>query len=393
MDRTIEQIIADHENLIKNCIRLLPSENIMSSGAKKALISDVSGRYHVKFYGGKEFIMELVEQVTRLAKQVFHAEHAFVTPLSGNLSVLATLLAFTKVGDKVAMVSSNAGYPLNLEFYKRARVALPFNEMQFNLDSQATLELIDKEKPRLIYLGTSFILHPIPDIEQIINSMHEHDGIVVYDGSHVLGLIAGGQFQDPLGAGADVLIGSTHKSFFGPQGGIIITNSSTMQKKLARSASADPEASVVLVDNPHPGRIAALGIALEEMVDHGERYALQVVNNARALQSALLETSLNDQVAGMAQGPTDSHQVCLRVENSNDGMSIMKHLETYAILCDAGVRLGTAEATRLGYVEDDLQQIGQWIGEILDPAVEDDALQQVKRDVEEMVQLHQEIVL
>jgi len=393
MNRSVDQILADHENLIKKCIRLLPSENILSPSAKKALISDVSGRYHVKFYGGKEFIMELVEQVTRLAKQVFHAEHAFVTPLSGNLSVLATLFAFTKVGDKVAMVSTNAGYPLNLEFYKRARVALPFDEVQFNLDSQATFEMIDKEKPRLIYLGTSFILHPIPDITQIINLMHEHDGIVVYDGSHVLGLIAGGQFQDPLGAGVDVLIGSTHKSFFGPQGGVILTNSSKMQKKLAITASADPESSVVLVDNPHPGRIAALGIALEEMVDHGERYALQVVSNARALQSALLETSLNDQIAGMMQGPTDSHQVCIRVGNGNDGMSIMKKLENQGILCDAGVRMGTAEATRIGYIDDDMRQVGQWIGTILDPGVKKEKLNRIQRGIKEMVQAHQEIVL
>ena len=113
MNRSVDQIIADHENLINKCIRLLPSENILSPSAKKALISDVSGRYHVKFYGGKEFIMELVEQVIILAKQVFHAEHAFVTPLSGNLSVLATLFAFTNPGDKVAMVSGNPGYPLN----------------------------------------------------------------------------------------------------------------------------------------------------------------------------------------------------------------------------------------------------------------------------------------
>lgn len=393
MDRTVNQILADHEALNKSCIRLLPSENVMSAQARNALISDLSGRYHSQFYGGKAFILELVEHVSILAKELFHAKHAFITPISGTICVLATMFSFTKPGDKIAMVSCTGGFPFNLEFFGRNRVPLPFDDDTFNIHLQATLDAIETEKPRLVFLGTSFMLHSIPGIDKIVAAMHEHDGIVAYDGSHPLGLIAGGQFQDPLTEGVDILIGSTHKSFFGPQGGVMFTNSDEINAKLIISAGADPDAGVVLLDNPHPGRIAALGIALEEMVDHGGQYAVQVIKNARTLQSELLKTSLQEKVAGMAQGPTDSHQVYLHMADYNEGINIMKQLEIYGILCDAGVRLGTAEATRLGYVEEDMQQIGQWIGMILDPSVKKESLKRIKRGIDQLVQAHQEIVL
>jgi glycine hydroxymethyltransferase len=344
MVRKTSEIIEAHERLVKSCMRLLPSENILSDAARRALVSDMEGRYHMKFYGGKQHVMELIDHVTGLARRVFKARHAFVTPLSGNLCDLSVLHAFTKPGDAVAIISTNAGYPLNLERFGRRRVPLPVDEDRFNLDLQATLEAIDNTRPALVILGSSFILHPIPGIPSIVDHAHAHGGKVVYDGAHPFGLIAGGQFQDPLAEGVDVLIGSTHKSFFGPQGGLILTNSDELYHELDVVAGANPDAGVVLVDNPHPGRIAALGVALEEMVDHGAKYAGQVIKNARALQVAMLSSHLKDRIAGMAGGPTDSHQVYIRVPE-DEGMAIMKKLEARKVLVDAGVRLGTAEAT------------------------------------------------
>nr|MDO8115379.1 hypothetical protein [Candidatus Sigynarchaeota archaeon] len=393
MDRNVQQILDDHEVFIKTCLRLLPSENILSVRAKNALISDVSGRYHVDFYGGKKFITELVDHVAGLARKVFRAKHAFVTPLSGTFCVLSTLLAFTKPGEKVGIVSSSGGFPFNIEYFGRKRVLLPMDNKKFNLNLQMALDVIEKEQPRLVFLGTSFMLHPIPELGKIVAATHEHGGVIAYDGSHPLGLITGGQFQDPLRDDVDLLIGSTHKSFFGPQGGIIVTNSDLVKDKLTISIGADPGLGVVLVDNPNPGRIAALGIALEEMIDHGAKYANQVIKNASALQSALLATSLKEKIAGMAQGPTDSHQVYVHVRNNDECLNIMRKLEACGLLCDAGVRLGTAEATRLGYIESDMVKVGEWIGTILDPGTQKSAITIIKRDIGNLIKKHQEIVL
>ncbi len=392
MARKTSEIIEAHERLVKSCVRLLPSENILSDAARKALASDMEGRYHVKFYGGKQYIMELVDHVTDLAKRVFKARHAFVTPLSGNLCDLSVLHAFTKPGDAVAMISTNAGYPLNLERFSRRRVPLPVDEARFNLDLQGALEAIDKAKPALVILGSSFILHPIPGIPSIVAHAHAHGGKVVYDGAHPFGLIAGGQFQDPLAEGVDVLIGSTHKSFFGPQGGLILTNSDELHRELDVVAGADPNAGVVLIDNPHPGRIAALGVALEEMADHGVKYAGQVIKNARALEAALASSHLKDSIAGTAGGPTDSHQVYLRVRD-DEGMDIMKKLEARKVLVDAGVRLGTAEATRLGYVEADMARAGTCIATFLDTHATSAELKRARGEIDAMVATHQAIVM
>jgi glycine hydroxymethyltransferase len=370
MMRTTSTIISDHERLVSKCLRLLPSENIMSPAARQAMISDVEGRYHVKFYGGKKYIMELVDHVTGLARQLFHARHAFVTPLSGNICDLSVLLAFTRPGDKIAIISTHAGYPMNIEYLGRYRVRLPVDEDGFNLDLPGTITAIEQANPALVILGSSFILHPIPGISRIVAAAHAHGGKVVYDGAHPLGLIAGGQFQDPLGEGVDVLIGSTHKSFPGPQGGLILTNDDEAHARLAVVAGAEPDAGIVLVDNPHPGRIAALGITLEELVDHGARYATQVIKNARALQSALLSSSLKDKIAGMAQG-----------------------LESRRVWVDAGVRLGTAEVTRLGYQEKDMKQAGACIATMLSPGSIAADVNRAQDEIDALVRSHQELVM
>ena len=165
---------------------------------------------------------------------------------------------------------------------------------------------------KLAFLGASFIPFPHP-VSAIRKGLEEsgYRGCLVYDGSHVLGLIACGHFQDPLGEGADILVGSTHKSFYGPQGGIILTDSPRLASSLRKMLELDLEAGIGLVDNPHLNRIAALGLALEEMLgdpSYGER----VVENARALARSLDEPGVP--VKFSDRGYTESHQVMLDLD-------------------------------------------------------------------------------
>jgi len=375
-------------------IRLMPSENVMSPEAKIAYSSDIEGRYHTDFYAGKSAILQLFEYVTGLAKQVFRSEYAHITPISGNTCDLSALIGFSRAGDKVALLPWRVGgYLFNIEQLDRQRVDLPFDEATFNIDLPATLDVIRQERPALVILGASYIMHPIPGVQEIASAVHDAGGVLAYDGAHPFGLIAGGEFQDPLAEGVDLLFGSTHKSFFGPQGGIIVTNEETINARLEVVVGADPFAGVVLVDNPNLARIGALGVALEEMLDHGQVYAQQVIANARALHEALAGTSLGNHIAGPEGGPTDSHQVVINIKDREEGMIIMHRLEAHGIFCDAGIRFGTAESTRLGYRENDMIQIGRWVGDILEAADDTQVSISIAKKVNDLAAKHAHVML
>lgn len=143
-------------------------------------------------------------------------EYASIFAVSGHLCDLAATLGLTDVGDKIAMVSTaDGGYPFNLNVFGRIRLDLPFDKTNMNIDVSNIEEFLRNNNPALVIMGTSFFLfpHPVSELSKICNEL---DIPVVYDGSHVLGLIAGHKFQDPLREGSPILFGSTHKSFPGP---------------------------------------------------------------------------------------------------------------------------------------------------------------------------------
>jgi glycine hydroxymethyltransferase len=173
----------------------------------------------------------------------------------------------------------------------------------------------------------------------------------------VLGLIAGGEFQpDPLRNGADVMFGSTHKTFFGPQGGIIVTNRDDIIKNV--------EANLTwrAIDNAHWNRVAALAQALKEMARFGIPYAQQVVRNARTLGKALDERGFPIKYAD--QGYTASHQLAIDIPKiyRKFGLEINELavlFERNNIITDAVGRLGTAEITRLGMKDTEINRLAE----------------------------------
>lgn len=214
------------------------------------------------------------------------------------------------------------------------------------------MEILGKEKPKLVYLGASRILFPHP-VKAVSEFVHDYGGVVIYDGSHVLGLIAGGKFQDPLREGADALIGSTHKTFPGPQGGVILTNNEDVNEKI-ESVLSRP---YMLVDNPHVARIAALGITSEEMRKYGVEYANSIIKNSKELASNL--EKLGIPVKGRTLGYTRSHQILLDV--SIDGFDLKNKLEVFNIFIDAIGRIGTQEVTRRGMSVVDMKNVAELI--------------------------------
>jgi len=363
MDKIIS-LLEKHERWRgQNSLNLIPSENVMSPMVRSLLSSDMGQRYTSRdgFYRGTNFVDEIEQHSEELAKHVFGAETADLRPLSGHIADLTVLSSFTKPNDTILCVSaSNGGYPGIWKrgipsFLQLKAVGFPFSKENMNINVEKAVGLVIKKKPRMIVFGASLFLFPHP-VKALAKVAHEVDAHVGYDGSHVLGLIAGKKFQDPIREGTSMLFGSTHKSFFGPQGGIIL---------------ADREHGKIIkrrihpkyVDNAHWNRIAALALALAEMKAFGKAYAMQVVKNSQALAKALAES--NFPVACPALRFTKSHQVFLDYGGYKKGKVVAKKLEEANIIVDCGVRLGVCELTRRGMGEKEMQKVAEFIKRVV----------------------------
>jgi len=320
----------------------------MSDEARALLSSDLVHRYtsRDKFYRGTKFIDEIEEFAIEEAKKLFNCKYADVRPLSGHLCNLAILLKFCR-GKKVLSISwKDGGYPGIKELSPWLNIKnlyFPFDGSSMNIKVEESLELIEREKPDCIFFGSSFILFPQP--VKIIGENFK--GLKVYDASHVLGLIAGKRFQDPLGEGCEFMIGSTHKSFPGPQGGIILSNHEVF-------LDLEKDICLKVLDNAHWNRIASLAYTLLEMKSFGEKYADQIVKNSKILAKSLYE--LGVKVKAKDFGFTESHQVILEEDKV-----VADKLERVNILVDEGVRIGVSEVTRRGMKEKEMEDIAEAI--------------------------------
>jgi glycine hydroxymethyltransferase len=187
---------------------------------------------------------------------------------------------------------------------------------------------------------------------------------LLYDASHVAGLIAEGRFQDPLREGADVVTFSTYKSFGGPAGGAIVTNDAELAERVANAVYP------TLVANYDASRLVPLAAAALERERSAGAYAGQCIANARALAAALANEGL--EVLGAGRGYTESHHVAIDV--AGGGTAAALRLAEGNILCSeigipvdpaGGVRLGTQAITRQGFVEEDMAPVAAAIAGVL----------------------------
>ena len=234
-------------------------------------------------------------------------------------------------------------------------------------------ETIIRSRPKLVVFGASLIAFPHP-VQDLAGVARESGATVGFDGSHVMGLVGGGKFQDPLREGASALFGSTHKTLFGPQGGIILADKQHGELMRSRVYPA-------IVDNAHWNRIAALTLALAELREFGEDYAKQVIDNSQALAHAL--SDLGFPVVCPHLGFTKSHQAILDYGGFEQGRIIAERLERVNIIVDCGVRVGTCEVTRRGMKEEEMMRMAQ----MMKNAIASNAkLETVRKEVIKMCQ-------
>ena len=362
-DEQIIGLVKEHQIWREKCLNMIPSENLTSPAVTEVTSSDFMHRYldlDKPFYRGTKFMNEVESFGERLAEKVFGADFASLEPLSGNTADMAALIALTKAGDKIISIHErNGGYygfvkggcgevlGLKLEHF-------PFDDYEMNIITEEAYEKIMNTHPRLIIFGASYILFPEP-INELSEAAADVGADVVYDGSHVLGLIAGRRFQDPLREGASLLIGSTHKTFPGPQGGIIV-GKAEFKERIER-------ACLPMFDNHHMQKVAGISMTLAEMLTFGEEYAKQIVENSKRLAKVLDDFGIP--VKCSHKGYTESHQVLLDIHSSDEIEDVTDRLERANIIVDRGIRIGTQEVTRLGMREREMEQIAEFFKRIV----------------------------
>lgn len=360
LDKLVETIDEHESWRLRDCLNLIPSENRGSTLMRSMFMTDLGNRYTAPdhFYRGTRFLDEIQAVTEEIARKVYRAKFADVRPLSGHTADMAVLLALTSRGDEIVSVHpDNGGYPGITHLGLGHLLGLknryfPYDVEAVNIDVPGAAKLLKSTDPKVVIFGASFIPfpHPTRELSDI------GGGVRVFDGSHVLGLIAGGEFQDPLREGCSLLIGSTHKSLPGPQGGIILSNDEEAFSKV--SSKIHPG----IVDNIHLNRVAALAVALLEMMQFGKAYAAAVVRNSQTLAKALVEEKV--EVRGSRFGYTKSHQVLLDY-GPEEATALSHRLEKANIISDDGGRLGTSELTRMGYGPEEMREIAGIIGQVV----------------------------
>lgn len=388
--RRVERLVAQHEAWRQSCLNLVAAENVASPAVKRFALGDLSGRYgdylghdlSARKYYGTRFIIEIEQELVALSRRLFRAEYVEFRPLSGHVAGAAVIMGLTQPGDCVLEVGSDGGGHRLTEKLTHTALAkldvrfLPTDGRAYNIDTVAAIEMIEALRPRLIILGSSNFLFPHP-VQAIADALHATvpGGVLAFDASHVLGLIAGGCFQDPLREGADIMFGSTHKTFPGPQGGLIMSQSAELIGRISEACYPG------LITNHHLSRSPGLVVALAEMLQYGPAYAQAIIGNARALAGGLAARGMG--VVGAERGFTESHTVLLKTVGLGSHKEIAERLESSNIIVNAvmlpaeqggsGLRLGVQELTRRGADIDFMDAVADLMTGVIKREIEPEA--------------------
>ncbi len=379
----LRNLAKKHQEFFKNDIPLIASENVMSPLAKEMLLTDLGSRYaeglpHHRYYQGNFYVDEIEDKIIELSNRLFRSKQTDPRPISGTNANMAVIYGFLQPGDLIATPDlSGGGHISAAKFGAVGFRGLDIRTYPYDPDTMTVLpdeasKMIIREKPKVCLFGQSVFLFPTP-LKEMGDAFQEVGCKVWYDGAHVLGLIAGGRFQDPLREGADVITGSTHKTFPGPQHGIILGSTSEENWKAVQRGVFPGTLS-----NHHLNSMAALGMTLVEELEFGKSYADQIIKNSKVLAEQL--ASLGMKILGESRGYTESHTLVADVSNLGGGKKVSETLESVGIILNknllpvdhnknsqnpSGVRIGTQEITRIGFMESDCKELADIIMEAM----------------------------
>ncbi len=390
--KDIDNLLNKHLVYRQGCLNLIASENYSSEKVRNYLSCDFGNRYGCystldpsdREYTGNKYIHEFEMETQNLVKEVFKAKYADLRPIGGHMAGMSVVLAILEPGDLVIEVNlKDWGHGLvgPMCQVKQFDETINVEYMKFTEDREVDVEALKaqvrKLRPKLVIFGGSGTLfqEPVRELRPLADELGFY---IAYDAAHVTGLIASGVFKNPLEEGADIMFGSTHKSFPGPQGGFVVSNNKELIIKVGNTLSPS------LVTSHHLNRLPALAASVLEMKEFGEEYGHQIVKNSKALASALDKYGFN--VLGKHKGFTESHLMLVNLGDIIDHAPA-KYLEKAGILVSDDfsgaapeIRIGTPEITRKGFKEKDMEQIAIFFKRLL---IDKESPEIVARDVEE----------
>lgn len=399
----------------EQCINLIPSEMTPSRATRLLQVSDPCGRYaehkkqkafddaDIPYYQGTKFIVACEQLLTAEMKKFLGATQAETRCTSGQMSNTAVFSALMDWKNRVdrKIQPKRLGYIMNNHIVRGGHLsAQPMGalrdyvatdpvteramlvnfpvlaENKYKIDVEETKKLLDQYKPEFIIFGKSMVLHkePVAAIRKFV----DEQGIkttIMYDMAHVLGLI-GDHFQKPFEEGAEIVTGSTHKTFFGPQRGIIGVNYKPEDLKWSLWETIQSRTFPGSVSNHHLGTLLAELVAAYEMNAFKDEYQKNVVENAKWFAKCLVDEGL--EVAGdPAISYTETHQVIVKVGYTK-GPEVAERLERNNIIVNyqatpeeegftasGALRLGVSEMTRFGFGKEEFKKLANLMAECI----------------------------
>ena len=378
--RLDELVVENRDIHEKACFNLNPATNVMNPRAEAMLASGIGSRPSLGYPGDKyEMGLEAIEEIevitAALCAEVFDAQFAEIRVPSGAIANLYGFMATCSAGDTIIAPPASVGGHVTHHLagcaglFGLRTVEAPVLSDGYTIDAEALMVVAQKEKPKLITVGSSLNLdeHPVREIRTVAD---EVGAKVMFDAAHQCGIIAGKAWRDPLAEGAHFMTMSTYKSLGGPAGGLIVTNDAEMAE--AFDAIAFPG----MTANFDAAKSAAMAVTMLDWRDHGQAYAAKMIEVAKGLAAALKARGVP--VFETANGATSSHQFAVRAAAYGGGQAASKRLRKAGFLACGiglpieavagdmnGLRFGTPELVRWGMDMGHVDQMADMIAEAL----------------------------
>lgn len=431
----LHKAIENHVWRQEQCVNLIPSENTPSRAVRLLSGSDPACRYaehkkilafyekEVFYYQGTKFIDQVERMLAEEMRAYFGCTEVETRTLSGqmsNMAVFSALMDWKNRFDR-KNEAKRLGYVMNNHIIKGGHLsAQPMGALHdyiaidpvtekpavvnfpvcrdnpYKMDVEETKKLIDRYRPELIIFGKSMVLHkePVAQIRQFVDEQ-KIPTTIMYDMAHVLGLI-GDHFQNPFQEGAEIVTGSTHKTFFGPQRGVIGVNYKEEDLKYGLWKTIESRTFPGSVSNHHLGTQLGMLMAAYEMNQFRDTYQSAIIRNAKSFARSLKSYGL-DVVGDPAIDYTETHQVIVSV-GYGEGAEIAERLEQNNVIVNyqatpdeegftasGALRMGVSEMTRFGFEEKDFDQLASLMADCILRGRE------IKADVEQLRARHTEM--
>lgn len=385
LDSQIATLIKKEKERQETSLEMIPSENHTSPAVREALGSILTDKYaegypRKRYYAGLEYYDILEDLCRERVKKLFKVAHANVQPYSGSPANLAVHFALLEPGDKAMGMSLPHGGHLTHGWKVNFSGKL-FKSVQYGVDKKTNLldykemsRLAKKVKPKLIWVGATAYprIFNWKELGRIADSVGAY---LAADIAHIAGLVIAGVHPSPVPY-VHIITTTTHKTLRGPRGGIIMVTKKGLRKNPELAKKIDKSIFPGLQGGPHMNQIAALAVCLKEASKPAfKEYGKQVVKNAKALASGLMQYEFN-----LTTGGTDNHLLLIDLRNKGIlGPEAQNRLERAGITINknsipfdpnppfkpSGIRLGTPAITTRGMKEKEMKQIALWINDVI----------------------------